>query len=68
MSIFNDEQRRFSVPHVAYLYELSSGPSVPFAMGPAFPDPDYYEDSVAVGLAPREAIPSFPIIVRTSMG
>ena len=24
----------------------------PFAMCPAFPDPDYYEDSVAVGLAP----------------
>jgi len=25
----------------------------PFAMCPAFPDPDYYEDSVALGLAPR---------------
>ena len=24
----------------------------PFAMGPAFPDADYYEDSVALGLAP----------------
>ena len=25
----------------------------PFALCPAFPDPDYYEDSVAIGLAPR---------------
>jgi len=25
----------------------------PFAMCPAFPDSDYYEDSVAIGLAPR---------------
>ena len=24
----------------------------PFALGPVFPDPDYYEDSVAMGLAP----------------
>ena len=38
--------------HVAYLtlYLLIS--LSPFAMCPAFPDPDYYGDSVALGLAP----------------
>jgi hypothetical protein len=35
--IFNDEQRRFSVTHVAYLHELSSGPPVPLRHVSGFP-------------------------------
>ena len=38
--------------HVAYLTPYLLIHLSPFAMCPAFPDPDYYEDSVAVGLAP----------------
>jgi hypothetical protein len=33
----NDEQRRFSVTHVAYLHELSSGPPVPLRHVSGFP-------------------------------
>jgi hypothetical protein len=33
----NDEQRRFSVSHVAYLHELSSGPPVPLRHVSGFP-------------------------------
>jgi hypothetical protein len=39
--------------HVAYLTPYLLTRLSPFAMCPAFPDADYYEDSVAVGLAPR---------------
>ena len=38
--------------HVAYLTPYLLIDLSPFAMCPAFPDSDYYEDSVALGLAP----------------
>ena len=38
--------------HVAYLTPYLLIDLSPFAMCPAFPDADYYEDSVALGLAP----------------
>jgi hypothetical protein len=39
--------------YLTYLAPLVPVRLSPFAMCPAFPDSDYYGDSVAIGLAPR---------------
>jgi len=65
---FNDEQRRFSVPHVAYLHKLLSGPPVPLRHVTGFPGRGLLRGLRRHRARAPEAILSFLIIVRTSMG
>ena len=57
MSILDDAQDRLGVSHLADLLGLGRRSDLsPFALWPAFPAPDYYGDSVALGVAPRGSI------------
>ncbi len=51
-SVTDDIQNGFGILHCASLLVLMSGYLFSFAVGTAFPSPDYYENSVAMGLAP----------------
>src|SRR5207249_9950691 len=52
-SVSDDSQNSFGFTHLALLVVWLSGYLPPFAMWTAFPSPDYYGGSVAIGLAPR---------------
>ena len=54
VTILDDAQDRLGVTHLAYLLVLGPRSDLPpFAMWPAFPASDYYEGSVALGVAPE---------------